>query len=72
MGYDHDWNFQDFVDQFQIIVRRMSDEDMEFDLIGIHASIANALRRIMISELPTMAIEHVFIKDNTGVVQVRA
>lgn len=43
---------------------------MEFDLIGIHASIANALRRIMISELPTMAIEHVFIKDNTGVVQV--
>ena len=30
---------------------------MGFDLIGVDASIANALRRIMISEVPTIAIE---------------
>ena len=43
---------------------------MEFDLVGVHPSIANALRRIMLSEVPTMAIEHVYFVDNTGVVQV--
>lgn len=32
--------------------------------------VANSLRRIMISETPTMAIEHVFIVNNTSVIQV--
>ena len=32
--------------------------------------LANSLRRIMISEAPTMAIEHVFIVNNTSVIQV--
>ena len=40
---------------------------MEFDLIGIDASIANAIRRILISEVPTIAIEKVYIYDNTSV-----
>ncbi|KAK2640116.1 hypothetical protein Ddye_027911 [Dipteronia dyeriana] len=42
---------------------------MEFDLIGIDPSIANAFRRILIAELPTMAIEKVFIANNTSVIQ---
>lgn len=33
------------------------------------ASIANALRRILIAEVPTMAIESVFIEMNTGCMQ---
>lgn len=33
---------------------------------------ANSLRRIMISEAPTMAIEHVYIVNNTSVIQVPA
>lgn len=41
---------------------------MEFDLIGIDASIANAYRRIMMAEVPTVAIETVFIQDNTSVI----
>ena len=32
--------------------------------------VANSLRRIMISEAPTMAIEHVYIVNNTSVIQV--
>ncbi len=44
-----------------------SDLDMEFDLIGVDASVANALRRIMISEVPTMAIENVYMYNNTSV-----
>lgn len=31
--------------------------------------LANSLRRIMISEAPTMAIEHVYIVNNTSVIQ---
>ncbi len=40
---------------------------MEFDLIGVDASVANALRRIMIGEVPTMAVENVYIYNNTSV-----
>lgn len=35
--------------------------------MGVDASVANALRRIMISEVPTMAIENVYIYNNTSV-----
>jgi DNA-directed RNA polymerase I and III subunit RPAC1 len=41
--------------------------DMEFDLIGVDASVANALRRLMIAEVPTMAIENVYMYNNTSV-----
>ena len=40
---------------------------MELDLIGIDASIANAFRRILMAEIPTMAIEKVYIYNNTSV-----
>jgi DNA-directed RNA polymerase I and III subunit RPAC1 len=40
---------------------------MELDLVGVDASIANALRRIMMAEVPTIAIEHVFIHENNTV-----
>ncbi|KAJ9079437.1 DNA-directed RNA polymerase core subunit rpc40, variant 2 [Entomophthora muscae] len=42
---------------------------MEFDLVGVDASFANALRRILIAEVPTMAIENVYILNNTSVIQ---
>lgn len=42
---------------------------MVCDLIGLHPALANALRRILIAEIPTMAIEKVWIKNNTSVIQ---
>lgn len=42
---------------------------MEFDLVGVDASIANAFRRILLAEVPTMAIETVFVFNNTSVIQ---
>jgi hypothetical protein len=45
---------------------------MEFDLVGVDPSVANALRRILIAEVPTVAIEHVFIINNTSIIQVGA
>jgi len=38
-------------------------------MIGVDASIANAFRRILLAEIPTMAIERVFVNNNTGVIQ---
>lgn len=38
-------------------------------LLPLRLQMANSLRRIMISEAPTMAIEHVFIVNNTSVIQ---
>ena len=37
-------------------------------MIGCDTSFANALRRILLAEVPTMAIEHVYMWNNTGIV----
>ena len=49
-------------------VKHLTDDEVEFDLRGVDVSFANALRRIMLSEVPTMAIETVYIEENDGVV----
>ena len=43
---------------------------LEFDMIGYDPSIANAVRRILLSDVPTMAIEKVHMYQNTSVMQV--
>lgn len=42
---------------------------MVVELIGIDAPLANAFRRIMIAEVPTMAIEEVYFENNTSIIQ---
>jgi DNA-directed RNA polymerase alpha subunit len=39
---------------------------LKFTVSRMHSSMANALRRIMISDVPTMAIERVSITENNG------
>ncbi|EOY11972.1 RNA polymerase I subunit 43 isoform 4 [Theobroma cacao] len=69
MGVDNSLRLDHFCHNFRVEVVRLTEEDMEFDMIGIDAAIANAFRRILIAELPTMAIEKVLIANNTSVVQ---
>ena len=38
---------------------------------GCDPAIANALRRILIAEIPTICIEHVFMVNNTSIIQAR-
>ena len=45
--------------------------DLEFDLIGVDPSFTNAIRRILLSDVPAMAIEKIHILNNTTVIQVR-
>ncbi|GAB4845909.1 hypothetical protein Ancab_024914 [Ancistrocladus abbreviatus] len=68
LGVDNT-NLEDFFKNFQIKINRLTEDEMEFDMIGIDASLANAFRRILIAEVPTMAIEKVLIANNTSVVQ---
>ena len=64
-------SYREFIDDMDITINRVDDESMEFEIIGISPTFANALRRILISEVPTMAVEHVFFLNNTSTIPVR-
>ncbi len=53
LGVDNSWDLEQFKENFKIIVNRVEDDAIEFDMIGVDPAIANALRRILISEVPT-------------------
>jgi DNA-directed RNA polymerase I and III subunit RPAC1 len=46
----------------------LQSTSIEFDLVNCHASYANALRRILLAEIATLAIEDVFAETNTSVI----
>ncbi|KMZ68215.1 DNA-directed RNA polymerase [Zostera marina] len=48
-------------------IREMKHEYMKFELRETDASIANALRRVMLAEVPTIAIDLVEIESNSSV-----
>jgi DNA-directed RNA polymerase subunit D len=48
----------------KIEILKKSEESIKFSVEGMKPSFANALRRIMITEVPTMAIEWVDFKKN--------
>ncbi|XP_029657372.1 DNA-directed RNA polymerases I and III subunit RPAC1-like [Octopus sinensis] len=59
-------DFDYYKNNLRISISKNLHDELEFDLIECDVSIANALRRIMMSEVPTMAIEKVFITQNTS------
>eukprot|EP01121_Diplochlamys_sp_Union-15-3_P020782 TRINITY_DN8204_c0_g1_i1.p1 TRINITY_DN8204_c0_g1~~TRINITY_DN8204_c0_g1_i1.p1 ORF type:complete len:384 (-),score=69.21 TRINITY_DN8204_c0_g1_i1:53-1168(-) len=67
LGIDNSFDKENFAKNLVIEIKEMNNEDMVFDLIGVDAPIANAFRRIMIAEIPTMAIDRVDIKVNTSI-----
>ena len=54
---------------FHVSFHQLQPLDTSFSLIGIDASVANAFRRILLAEIPTLAIEQVYIFNNTSLVQ---
>lgn len=64
---DNSWDLAAFKKGFSIEITGMSDEQVTFDMIGIDPPLANAFRRILIAEVPTVAISRVTIYQNTGV-----
>ncbi|NXA32676.1 RPAC1 protein, partial [Eudromia elegans] len=68
-GYDDAWDQLRFEQGFRVDVVREEEDTLEFDMVGIDAAIANAFRRILLAEVPTMAVEKVFVYNNTSIVQ---
>ncbi|XP_009791015.1 uncharacterized protein [Nicotiana sylvestris] len=69
MGVDNSVRFEQFRNNFKVEVVRLDEDELEFDMIGIDPSLANAFRRILIAEVPTVAIEKVLIANNTSIIQ---
>jgi DNA-directed RNA polymerase I and III subunit RPAC1 len=68
IGFDNSFDFEAWKEGFTFQIKSLSEEEIVFDLIGVDAPIANALRRVLISEVPTMAIETVYILNNTSII----
>lgn len=62
------FDIKTFNQNLSIKILSLNQEECVFDLIGVEPPLANALRRILISEIPTMAIENVSIYQNTSVI----
>ena len=60
-------SLEEFKKNLKIEIKHCSEEEVQFDLIGVDASLANAYRRIMIAEVPSMAIEKVYMMNNTSI-----
>lgn len=48
-------------------ILEMDDRVLKFALNGTDPSVANAMRRVMMAEVPTMCIDTVFIDENSSV-----
>jgi len=69
LNVDNSFSLDDFKENFKIHLISCDDQTLVFDMVGVEAPIANALRRILISEIPTMAIDKVYIYNNTSIMQ---
>mmetsp|Transcript_16775 Transcript_16775/g.30986 ORF Transcript_16775/g.30986 Transcript_16775/m.30986 type:complete len:358 (-) Transcript_16775:97-1170(-) len=68
LDIDNSWDHSVFKRGFSLNITQLTDEVVEFDMAGIDPPLANAFRRILIAEVPTVAISRVTIYQNTGVI----
>ena len=68
-GVENTFDMTSFKRDLKVKVITCTDELLRVDVSGVDASIANAIRRVMISEVPTVAIDKVHLWQNTGVIQ---
>jgi len=59
--------FHEFLKNQKIKFVSKTENFLEFDLVNSHPSLANALRRIIMAELPTIAIHEVTIYENSSI-----
>lgn len=66
---DDKFDIKKFRKIFRVVIVRHENYEMEFDLIGLHPFLANTFRRLILSDVPSMAIEKVHILNNTSIIQ---
>jgi len=57
-------SLEEFASGIELKIVSRTKGALEFDLINVHSSIANALRRILIAEVPTIAIHSLSVREN--------
>jgi DNA-directed RNA polymerase II subunit RPB3 len=57
--------FYEAEDKPHVTITKKSNDDITFIMNNVDLSVANALRRVMIAEVPTMAIDLVEFEANT-------
>ncbi|EXJ88297.1 DNA-directed RNA polymerase I and III subunit RPAC1 [Capronia coronata CBS 617.96] len=67
-GEDDSWSLSKFKQNLKVHFHQNEPDEATFSLVGVDASIANAFRRILIAEVPTLAIEKVYVQNNTSVI----
>lgn len=65
---NNDLVLSSFSSNTDISIVSKSNEEIVFDITNIEPPVANALRRILLSEIPTMAIDKVIINQNTSII----
>ena len=65
---NQNWTPELFSKLANIEIKSKTKEELVFDITGVDPTIVNTLRRIMIAEIPTMAIETVIINQNTSII----
>ncbi|PHH67162.1 hypothetical protein CDD81_2931 [Ophiocordyceps australis] len=68
-GEDMAYSLERFREAVSVVLHQNKGNWASFSLIGVDASLSNAFRRIMLAEIETLAVENVFIEDNTSVIQ---
>lgn len=53
----------------KIVKESYNEMDLEFDLINCQTWLVNTIRRILISEVPSIAINKIYIKNYNSVMQ---
>jgi DNA-directed RNA polymerase I and III subunit RPAC1 len=57
-----------FRDKFEMNILEQKENELVFELIHVDPSFVNALRRILIAEVPTVALEHVYMWNNSSII----
>ncbi len=53
---------------FKLNILQQQENELVFEMIGCDTSFANALRRILLAEVPTVALEYVYMWNNTSLI----
>jgi DNA-directed RNA polymerase I and III subunit RPAC1 len=65
---DDAYTFKSFSKGFDIRIITHTPQHLVFDMVGIDAALANAFRRILLGEIPTMAVHTCTFSDNTSII----
>jgi len=68
-GIDDAFDIEKFKEAFDVRIISETPDEIEFDMLGVDAAIANTVRRILLAEVPTMAAESCLFYNNTSIIQ---